>query len=197
MGLDTFIHAGQGSGTAAGGAIRFQYAPAAGASPNPLVTALQIGTTGHLAAGDSATGDPARMIKWGTSYNTPAFKATGGSNPELQIRRGDDSGAAALFYRLSVAPTNLPPASPINESESNRIFTNQGAIGALTFTLPPSYSNVGFHCHFAVVAGYPVNIAASGSDTIRIGTQATTTGGSITASEVGKWVALSREGTWN
>ena len=44
------------------------------------------------------------MIKWGTSYNTPAIKATSGSNPELQIRRGDDSGAAALLYRLSVAP---------------------------------------------------------------------------------------------
>ena len=212
MGLDTFIHAGQGTGTATGGAILFQYAPAgnAGSSVNGLQTAWHIGTTGHLTAGNLMVGDAAKMIKWGTSPNFPAIKASSSSSPDLQIRRGDDSTGAALLFRLSVAPTAVTTYS-LNERENNRTFTNEGATGPVTFFLPAGYStNIGFHCHFAVVVGQPFTIRASDSSTIRIGTQITqgTPPGSINTSALGntihlvctqlnKWVALSHEGTWS
>ena len=205
-GLDTILHGGMGTGNAPGGAILFQYSPtgSSGSGLNNLATAWQIGPTGHLMAYDST-----KMVKWGASYNSPAIKGVIGTNPELQIRKGDDSSGAALLFRLSVAPKAATYA--VNESESNRTFTNEGANGAVTFTLPSGYTtNIGFHCHFAVVAGQTFTIAASGSDTIRIGTQKTPSGqsGSINASTIGNaihlvctglntWVALSREGTWN
>ena len=205
-GLDTFLHAGQGTGSATGGAILFQYAPAgsAGSAVNGLQTAWQIGTTGHLTAGDAA-----KMIKWGTSSSVPAIKATSSSNPDLQIRRGDDSSGAALLFRLSVAPKTVTTYT-LNESENNRTFTNEGATGPVTFILPTGYStNIGFHCHFAVVVGQPFTIRASDSSTIRIGNPITTgTPASINTSTPGntihlvclnsnKWVALSHEGTWS
>ena len=59
----------------------------------------------------------------------------------------------------------------LNESENNRTFTNEGATGPVTFILPTGYStNIGFHCHFAVVVGQTVTIRASDNSTIRIGT---------------------------
>ena len=201
-GLDTIIHAGQGTGTAAGGSIQFQVAPGgSGFTPNTLVTAWQIGNTGHLTAGD-----PAKMIKWAANAYSPAIKAISGSNPELQIRRGDDSAGAALLFRLSVAAKTM--TYPIGESESNRSFTNEGASGAVTFNLPNTYATVGFHCWFVVAVAASLNIVPYGSDTIRIATALTTQGnGKITASVVGstihlictqvnKWVALSQEGVW-
>ena len=114
------------------------------------------------------------------------------------------------MYRLSVAPT-VAASYAVNESESNRTFTNEGATGAVIFNLPNGYtSNIGFHCFFAVTVGLSVTIRASDNSTIRIGTQITPNGqqGSITTATAGntihlvctqlnKWVALSNEGTWN
>ena len=168
-------------------------------------TAWQIGTTGYLTAGDAG-----RMIKWGAYSNFPAIKAVSGSNPELQIRRGDDSAGAALLFRLSVAAKTVASYS-LNENESNRTFTNEGAAGAVTFVLPTGYSsNIGFHCHFAVVAGQSFTIRASDGSTIRIGTQLAQPGGGyasistsapgntihLVCTQLNKWVALSNEGTW-
>lgn len=92
-GADTILHAGQGTGSAAGGAIHFQVAPGgSGSRPNTLVTAWQIGSTGHLVAGDTG-----KLIKWGAYPNSGA--AIKCSTNELQIRQPDDSGVVPLIYK--------------------------------------------------------------------------------------------------
>ena len=122
---------------------------------------------------------------------------------ELQIRRIDDAGGAPLVYPLSVAPKTA--TYPMVEADSNRCFTNAGATAAVQFTLPPaSSSNVGVHFYFSVEVAQSLTIVQSGAATVRIGGAS---GSSIAASVVGntihlactqsgKWVALSREGTW-
>ena len=52
-GVDTILHAGQGTGSMAGGAIHFQFAPPG----SPLQTGWLIGATGQLTAGGSGKDD--------------------------------------------------------------------------------------------------------------------------------------------
>lgn len=67
-GVDTIIHAGQGTGSAAGGSILFQARPGGAVD---LQTVWQIDRTGHLLANDTG-----KMIRWGAFSNFPALKSS-------------------------------------------------------------------------------------------------------------------------
>lgn len=52
----------------------------------------------------------------------------------------------------------------IQESDNNTLFTNKGASGAVTFTLP--VARVGFRCGIYVVADHNVTVVANPADTL-------------------------------
>ena len=201
-GVDTILHAGQGTGLADGGGILFQFFPAGGS----LQTGWQIGKTGHLTAGDFA-----KMLKWGSYYDSPAIKGNSSTTaiPDLQVRRGDDTGGSALRHRIGILARTTDYT--IGESENGRCFTNTGATATVTFTLPGAAdpSIVGFHCYFVVSAfiNYALVIHPVSGDSIRLGSL-TVPGANLLSNpngvtihlvctQLNTWVALDHTGTWS
>jgi hypothetical protein len=99
-------------------------------------------------------------------------------------------------------------ASPVAVSatdDKNKVFTNQGATGAVTFNLPSATAGLSFTFIVQDADGIVINAAAG--DTIRIGTLVTAPGGSVTSTVIGssvtlvainttEWVAIAALGTW-
>ena len=204
IGLDTLLHAGQGTGSDMGGAIHFQVAPT---GAGELQTAWKIERTGHLLAGN--TGE---MIKWGTNYDFPAIKCSS-TALELEIRTGDDSVGAALLHRMKIIPVSItsPGSRIISERESGCCFTNAGSTVTVTFSLPAATTdNIGFHCWFAVEVFLPVSMVihpAESATTIRMGGAVTNPGADLSSGPSGvtlhllctglnQWLALRHIGTW-
>lgn len=89
--------------------------------------------------------------------------------------------------------------------ESGHVFTNLGAGGTITFDLP--HPTAGMTYTFCLLAGEVLNINLTGSDTLRIGSSVTSSGGNAAANTLGDsvtivavsttvWVATSVIGTW-
>lgn len=99
-------------------------------------------------------------------------------------------------------------ASPVlvsSTGDKNKVFTNQGATGAITFNLPTAVAGLTFTFFVQDADGIVINAAAG--DTIRIDTLVTAAGGSVTSTAIGssvtlvainatEWVAIAALGTW-
>lgn len=99
-------------------------------------------------------------------------------------------------------------ASPVavsSTNDKNKVFTNQGATGAVTFNLPSAAAGLSFTFIVQDADGIVINAAAG--DTVRIDTLVTAPGGSVTSTVIGssvtlvainttEWVAIAALGTW-
>ena len=203
-GLDTLLHAGQGTGSAMGGAIHFQVAPTGAVG---LQTAWKIEPTGHLTAGDSE-----KRIRWGDSNTAAALKndaASPSGAPSLEVCLGNDLPGVALLHRISIVAKTA--SYTILESDNGRCFTNAGASATVTFTLPNASdpANIGFHCWFVVESfvSYAMVIQPGSNNSIRIGSL-TIPGANLLSNPGGvtihlvcthlhNWAALDHTGTWS
>ncbi len=77
----------------------------------------------------------------------------------------------------------------VSTGESNTFFTNSGAAGSVTFTLPPLAVG-GFTYEFVRDANQTVIIQADPGQTIKIGSSTTSLGGSVTLDAVGSRIRL-------
>lgn len=87
----------------------------------------------------------------------------------------------------------------LDETEAGQIFTNEGASGAITYTLPPASAGLSFG--FAVVVAQYLNIEADGDD--EIGGSASASGGALgdmiflRGFDDGTWKLESSAGSWS
>lgn len=82
-------------------------------------------------------------------------------------------------------------------SDTGTSFTNAGAAGSVTFTLPAA-TVTGRYYRFFIAAAQTVVVDAAGTDLIYLGDTATSAGGTLTASAVGSMVELecTSSGVW-
>jgi len=73
-------------------------------------------------------------------------------------------------------------------ADSGSLFTNEGAAGEVEFTLPTAVAGLFYRLY--VQAAQSVKITANTGDTIRVGADVTSTGGSISNSTVGGYITL-------
>lgn len=94
----------------------------------------------------------------------------------------------------------------VGASDSQGVFTNTGATGQVTATLPAASAGLAFE--FAVTVAQNLVLQAATGDTIRIAGSVSTAGGTATANTVGntlrivavdntQWIATAVNGTWN
>ncbi|MFY9223206.1 MAG: hypothetical protein WAQ98_11070 [Blastocatellia bacterium] len=128
--------------------------------------------------------DRAKLTSSGTIWDFTG--ATGGFNSRTSF------GAKTSNYTLLT-------------SDSGGLFTNGEAVGSVTFSLPAA--TAGLHYKFYVTTNQNFVIDAAGSDTIRIASSVTASGGNLTSSTVGntieliyigtgQWGVLAHEGSW-
>jgi hypothetical protein len=97
------------------------------------------------------------------------------------------------------------PVAVATNFDTDKVFTNEGATGPVTFVLPTA--NVGATFTFYVQDANGVVIQAPPSQTVRVGTLVTAPGGSVSSVTVGssvtlvvintsEWVAIAFVGTW-
>ena len=86
----------------------------------------------------------------------------------------------------------------VSASESGKTFTNEGAAGTITFSLPPATKGLVFK--FAVEAAQQLRIDANGTETISLPSSGVPGGGGkyLVADAVGETVALecAKDGSW-
>jgi hypothetical protein len=128
-----------------------------------------------------------------------------GSVGDWYLRTDATSIAAALYYKLTGTATTtgwtaLDPtgatttveavttAKSPTAAESGEVYTNEGDTDGSLISLPTAVAGLRFG--FYVQAAYVLQIAANTGDTIRLGTQVTAAGGSITSDVVGSYVQL-------
>jgi hypothetical protein len=128
--------------------------------------------------------DRAKLTSSGTIWDFTG--ATGGLNSRTSF------GAKTSGYTLLTA-------------DSGGVFTNGEAVGSVTFSLPAAAA--GLHYKFYVTTNQNFVIDAAGSDTIRLTSSVTASGGNLTSSTVGntieliyigtgQWGVLAHEGSW-
>lgn len=90
-------------------------------------------------------------------------------------------------------PTAKTAAYTVTALESGKLFTNRGASGSVTFTLPTGKAGMFFHFFKAVTAQ---NIVVNGG-TNQTFTNSTNEAGGLTVVHDGTaWLALHTKGTW-
>lgn len=105
----------------------------------------------------------------------------------------------------SVSAQAASPVAVSAGNDKNKVFTNEGATGAVTFNLPTAVAGLTFT--FVVQDAVGIVISAAAGDTIRIDTLVTAAGGSVTSTAIGssvtlvainatEWVAIAALGTW-
>jgi len=93
----------------------------------------------------------------------------------------------------------------VTSADNLVVFTNEGALGLVTFTLPTAVA--GLQYSFVTIDGDGIRIDANTGDTIRIDTAVSASAGYIQGTTIGEtitlvavnateWVALSYVGTW-
>lgn len=124
---------------------------------------------------------------------------------------GSNSLTSHSFSYMTPTPQPLVKTSAytVLSTDINSLFTNTGAAGNVTFTLPACVSGIlGYGYSFFVDAAQALEVKAAGTDTIQIGgsTSTATTGNvqvavsgdtlQIDCMAAGKWKAVSFTGTW-
>jgi hypothetical protein len=105
----------------------------------------------------------------------------------------------------SVSAQAASPVAVSANDDKNKVFTNEGATGAVIFNLPTAVAGLTFT--FVVQDAVGIVITAAAGDTIRIDTLVTAAGGSVTSTAIGssvtlvainatEWVAIAALGTW-
>lgn len=125
------------------------------------------------------------------------------STNTMRISRGTSSGIGNLLHGRAITAKTADYTVVANDS--NRLFTNAGASGAVNFTLPTAAAGLTYT--FYIDASQTLTITAGASTTIRSGGSVTASAGNITASTVGntvrltaisatQWIAETITGTW-
>lgn len=80
-----------------------------------------------------------------------------------------------LLYGSWAQPVEAKTAAySVKERDGGKLFTNRGASGSVTFTLPSVTSHLkGFWCEFATVAAQAIVISAGGGDKLVVHADAT------------------------
>lgn len=76
----------------------------------------------------------------------------------------------------------------ISPNETGQYFTNEGASTGITFSLPSAVKNMRYS--FLLQNSNQMVVQASASDTIRIGLDVTSSGGTVTAFDAGSSITL-------
>jgi hypothetical protein len=172
--------------------VRFTINTSAGAA---LTTGgnWQLVNTTQFAWADSST-DPTGATSQGlTFHSTGVVRVTNGS-----------TGYGSLLRGRKVLPKTT--AYTVLYSESDAVYTNEGAAASVNFTLPSATVDATYT--FFVQDADGIQITAAAGDTIRVGTAApTATGGNITSTTIGssivlvainstEWISIAVTGTW-
>lgn len=143
----------------------------------------------------------------GTGYGL-AFR-TNGTTTALTLDTSQNvTGVGYLNGSKVLVSAKTQAVSPysVSSTTDNRVcFTNEGATGGVTFSLPTAAANLDYT--FYVQAAQTLTIDAASGDTIRFGATVTAADGSISSSTVGsairlrainatEWVAVALVGTW-
>jgi len=93
----------------------------------------------------------------------------------------------------------------VDDSDNQAVFTNTGATGQVTATLPAASAGLAFE--FVVTVAQNLVVQAATGDTIRVAGSVSTAGGTATANTIGhtlrlvavdgtQWIATAVNGTW-
>lgn len=92
-----------------------------------------------------------------------------------------------LYWPISVQAVTASPKA-VGDAERGRLYTNEGASGAITFNLPAASG--GRHYYFYVQSANNMVITAAAGDTIRIAGSVSSSGGTATNGTVGSFIHL-------
>lgn len=143
---------------------------------------------GNTAAGIFLSSD-------GTFYFSSSTSANGGLNDLSMVRAGTNTlrvgrgtTAGVGFVNMGRLVTAKTSGYSVVANDSNTFFTNTGAGGSVTFTLPTPV--VGMMYEFYRDANQTVVIDVGSGVTIQVGASATTSGGDVTLDAVGSSIRI-------
>lgn len=130
------------------------------------------------------------------------------ANNDNLLLHDESEGAANRITVANLKKRNVEAKTasyPIVAGDNAKVFTNEGAAGSVTFTLPAAAA--GYELTFVVQAAQSFVVTANTGDTIRIGGSVSTSAGTATSSSIGsvlkivsinatEWVAVSYTGSW-
>jgi hypothetical protein len=159
----------------------------------------------HLPAGSTASGTAPLKITSGATLTTPENGAIEYDGTHLYATIG------STRYQLDQQDYELiidekTTNYNILSNENSRYFTNEGAVSAITFTLPSAVQALNYT--FILENNNAISISANSANTITIGSNTTSSGGTISSVDSGssitlvainslKWIATSVVGTWS
>lgn len=125
--------------------------------------------------------------------------------PDSANPLGNTHYSAGFLTLRSVQQASTTPVNLL-VTNSNRVYTNQGAGAPVTFNLPTA--SVGQTFTFIVQSAQNVVVTASAGDTIRLAANVSAAAGTATSNQVGdvlvlvainatEWIATSIVGVWN
>jgi len=139
----------------------------------------------------SGTGSP-EGAQTGTTGDWYIRADPGTTAPCLYIKRSGTATTTGWVAVDAVGQTLTVEAVTTSKSptsdESGEVYTNEGDTDGAVVALPTAAANLTYG--FYIKAAYVLQISANTGDTIRLGTQVTSAGGSITSDVVGSYVQL-------
>lgn len=148
-----------------------------------------------------------KQLKFSTSNNAENVMqqglAYGGTVGSIRVTNGS-TGIGSLNAARTVAAEITSPET-IADTDSRKVITNEGAVGAVTYNLPAAAA--GLEVIFIVHTAQNMVVTAATGDTIRIAAGVSSAGGTVTNGTVGgvlhlvclnatEWFAISSTGTW-
>jgi hypothetical protein len=120
------------------------------------------------------------------------------------VRQFMINNAGGIISSYIIAPKAATPYTVLS-TESNTVFTNEGATAKIVFNLPTAVAGLTFTLFVQDTDG--IDITAASGDTIRFNTTVTAAAGTITSTTIGssitlvainatEWVATALVGTW-
>jgi len=147
------------------------------------------------------------LIRWsnviGSGVNAAIFNPS--STALLRVNKGDVSGTGTAALQFSSWVEEQTGNDTLTDAESNTVYTNEGAGGDITLTLPTAVAGIQYT--FIVQENNKLEVEAASGDTIRIATEESAAAGTIDSDLVGstvtlvcinatEWVAVAMLGTW-
>lgn len=136
---------------------------------------------------------------WYNAHDTGLARSSAGV---VKVTDGS-TGIGALLSSV-VVTANTGTASP-TASDSRTVYTNAGDTDGSTINLPTAATGLEYTC--VVTDAQTMTITAASGDVIRIGSNVTASGGSITSNVIGStvrlvavdatnWISVATNGTW-